>query len=656
MDVQLGCCWRCENPIERDVACIVCGESKYCSEVCRFRDQWRHISECVEWRPKQCSNAKCGIVSGQLKECTACCDAWYCGETCQRQHWKDHKPSCQKRTQEIREVGAALKVNFHNYPKFSSEKAMMQFPYYIGNTLAIDMLNLPANESRREDERTEKTSELDTLEDSYSILSAGCGNIRNWIHTVASLPNEFKGTLHTVLNDCDIYVQARNVLQLYMMIMYSDDPNVAERITTIWYSLHLPEEDYKFLIDCLRALLGFSADSLDEVTGGALKLSETDITAIRPVWKAWLELECREGHPNYIDLQEQRRRLLYQNQEMEEGMKLYRKELPNELLQSFDEYDKHGNFIPGVNAESCNLPYDNPTLTGYMFTQSAQVTPIESLLFLMSGRFVYCIDNCLMAFSEWDYLKVKKHHYNKSMVVMFHSFISDQIKQTIASIKAGAQRVSIIICNCFDISARVDVESDRFDRIFTSNIVDFSGTQALLKVMKPLLNRANKSSTIITQHYGWYLSVPDSMVYGEITAAKTTLPAPQRVCEISSCAILAAYDINSDYYEDMLSRHPSTMTEECDKVIDANMFFCQEYFNNMNWFVSYLRAECMAVNKDSQSTNPPSFQKVKQSEGLQLRDFRRGNSNKVVPFRYRRNARPVNMTRGMDRMLEWHFA
>ncbi|XP_072038668.1 uncharacterized protein [Amphiura filiformis] len=654
MDVQLGCCWRCENPIEKEVPCDVCGEAKYCSELCRFRDQWRHTPECVEWRPKQCSNPKCGKVSGQHRECSACCDAWYCGETCQRQHWKDHKPSCQKRTQKIREVGELLKVKFQNLSSGSGMR--MKSPHYVGNTLAIDMLNLPGNELSKEDVGSAKTSEQDPLESSYCILSAGCGNLRNWIHTVASLPNEFKGTLHTVLNDCDIFVQARNVLQLYMMIMYSDDPNIAERITTIWYSLHLPEEDYKFLIDCLRALLGSSADSLDKLTGGALNLSETDMTDMRQVWAAWLELECRKGHPNYINLQEQRKRLLYQYEEMKNEMRMYRKELPNELLPSFDEYDKHGNFVPCANAKSRNLQYDNPTLTGYMFAHSqSQATDLEFLLILMSGRFVYCIEYQLMPFSEWDYLKVKKHHYNKSMVTMFHSFISDQIKQTIASIKAGAQRVSIIVCNCLDLSARLDVESYRFDRIFTSNIADFSGTQALLKAMKPLLNRANKSSTIITQYYGWYLSVPDSMVYGEITAAQTTLQAPQRVCEISSCAILAAYDINSDYYEDMLSRHPSTMTEECDKVIDTGMFFCQEYFNNMNWFVSYLRAECMAVNKGSQLTKPPSFQKVKQSEGLQLRDFRRGNSNKVVPFRYRRNARPVNMTRGMDRMLEWHF-
>ncbi|XP_072038616.1 uncharacterized protein [Amphiura filiformis] len=652
MDVKLGCCWRCENPIKGDVACDSCGEAKYCSERCRFRDQWRHTPECAEWKPKQCSNPKCGKVSGQLRECSACCNAWYCEETCQRQHWKDHKLSCRKRTQDIKEASASLYVTFQNH----SGKGM-GYPYYIGNALAIDMLNLQGNELLSKDVTSAKT-EQDPLECNYSILSAGCGNLRNWIHTVASLPKEFKGTLHTVLNDFDPYMQARNVLQLYMMIMYSDDPNIAERITTIWYSLQLPEEGYKFLIDCLRALLGLSADDIGKVTGGVLQITESDMYLMREVWKAWLELECRKGNKKYIDLQEQRKRLLIESQTADEGIKLYRRGLPNEMLRSFDEYNKNGNFISHVNARSCILAYDNPTLTGFVFAQ-AQVANHDVKRIPTSGRFVYCIEYHLMAFSEWDYLKVKKHHYNKSMVVMFHSFISDQIKQTIASIKARTQRVSIIIWNCLDLSARFNVESYQFDRIFTSNIADFSGTQTLLKAMKPFLNRANKCSTIITQYWNWYFIVPYAKMGGlpRITAAQAPA-ASQHTAEMISCTNLVVLDINSDD-EKMLSRlqNPLVMIEECTKVMDRGYNFLQEYFNNMIWFVIYLRAEYLAVNKGSQSTKPPSFQKVKQSEGLQLRDFRRGNSNKVVPFRYRRNARlGVNLMHGMDRMLEWHFA
>ncbi|XP_072038619.1 uncharacterized protein [Amphiura filiformis] len=638
MDVQRGCCWRCENPIEKEVPCDVCGEAKYCSEICRFRDQWRHKPQCGEWKPKQCSNPKCCKESAKLKECAACCNAWYCGETCQRQHWKEHKPSCQKCTREIKAAVASLKVNLQNQ--------VMRCPYYVGNALAIDLLNLPSNELCSEVERSAKASEEDPLESSYSILSAGCGNLRNWIHTVASLPNEFKGTLHTVLNDLDPFVQARNVLQLYMMIMYSNDPNIAERITTIWYSLHLPEEDYKFLVDCLRALLGFSADDLNKVTGGVLNLTETDMAVMGLVWKGWFELECRKGHPNYIDLQEQRRRSLYHYDYLEEGRRLYRKRLPSELAPSHDEYDKHGNFIPLVNGRLCSLPYDNPTLTGYLFTQGkvSHVNVAQEITrILTSGRFVYCIEYQLMPFSEWDYLKVKKHHYNKSMVTMFHSFISDQIKRTIASIKAGAQSVSVIVCNCLNILQLAHFKSYQFDRIFTSNIADYSGTQALLKVMKPLLNRENTCSTIITQHWNWYLLGPYDDRYDDVCTASNVR--------------LSALDTHSDDME-MITRlaNPQAMVEEINKDIYHVYFYVQEYFNNMSWFVSYLRAEYLAVNKDSQSTKPPSFQKVKQSEGLQLRDFRRGNSNKVVPFRYRLKARvSVNQTRGMDRMLEWHF-
>ncbi|XP_072037574.1 uncharacterized protein [Amphiura filiformis] len=645
MDVKVGCCWRCENPIEKEVPCFSCGEAKYCSEICRFRDQWRHTPECEEWRPKQCSNPKCLEVSRQLM-CSACCNAWYCAETCQRQHWKDHKPSCQERTQEIKEAATSLKVKFNSH----SEK-VVQSPYYVGNALAIDMLNLPGNELCSEDIKSTKTPKQDPLEASYSILSAGCGNLRNWIHTVTSLPNGFKGTLYTVLNDFDPYVQARNVLQLYMMTTHSDDPNIAERITTIWYSLHLPKEDYMFLVDCLRSLLGLSADDLGEVTGEVLNLTEADMCLMRQVWKAWLELECQKGHTNYIDLQEQRQKMLYENQEADVGIKMYRKGLRNELLPSFEEYDKHGNFISRAILRSRSPQYDNPTLTGYRYMFKSQVTIQEILTF---GRLVYCIESYLMPFGEWDYLKVKKHHYNKSMVVMFHSFISDQIKQIIASIKAGAQRLSVIIGNCLDLSARLDIESYRFDRIFTSNIADLTGTQTLLKAMKPFLNHENKCSTVITHYQHWYSFIPFAITGGPNTASST-----QRSAEMVSCVKLAVRDIYSDD-EEKLSRLDSLATytyEECNEIMERGLYSFQEYFNNMVSFVSYLRAEYLAVNKCSPSTKPPSFQTVKQSEGLQLRDFRRGNSNKVVPFRYRYNARlDVNTIRGMERMLEWHFA
>ena len=192
-------------------------------------------------------------------QCAACSNAWYCGATCQKQHWRDHKRQCRQLVELIKSAGDSLHERFSKTGVLPGAR-----PYYIGNAIAIDMLNLSANECRQHGQEPTMSSSS-SVEDSekidYAILSGGCGNLRNWIHTVASLPQEFHGRLHTVLNDFDPFMQARNVLQLYMMTVFLHDEEIASRITTVWYSLHLPEKDYKFLVECLTALLDHTASS-----------------------------------------------------------------------------------------------------------------------------------------------------------------------------------------------------------------------------------------------------------------------------------------------------------------------------------------------------------------------------------------------------------
>ena len=124
-------------------------------------------------------------------------------------------------------------------------------PYYIGNSLAVDMLILENNECTSGDKESQDARRL-ALEKDFSILSAGCGNLRNVIHTMVSLPRDFDGKLHITMNDQDPFVQARNVLFLFMMIALADKHGIAGIITTLWYSLHISEDDFQFLKSCLR--------------------------------------------------------------------------------------------------------------------------------------------------------------------------------------------------------------------------------------------------------------------------------------------------------------------------------------------------------------------------------------------------------------------
>ena len=559
-------------------------------------------------------------------------------------------------------------------------------PYYFGNALAIDMLNLQSNECN-----DPESVDNDPLKNNYSILSAGCGNIRNWVHTLASLPSEFSGKVHTVLNDFDPFVQARNLLLLYMMIVCPEENKISARITNIWYSLQLSEEDFSFLQDCLTRLHCLSASELGEVTRGIIQITEADLKPMKEVWQAWSNLECRKGHPNYIDLQNQRREVFSNSAQAKEGIEVYKKELPSELVRSYDAYLETGNFQP-LGTKGRDLQYDNPTLTGYRF--SLGPNDLGAIMKILTSpkkqEFVYCIGDDLSPFGAWDYLKVKKQHYHKSMTVMFHGYISDQIQKAITCLQTGLFAVSFIVWNCLELSVRLNADLCKFDRIFTSNIADYSGTLPLLDVMKPFLNRENKCSVIVTQYWNWYGLFPHARVDGPESAGQAREGIPPGGV-LAACAIAAVKDMHSDKGEANLD-NPMFMSLECRKIMTKGPFYLQEYFNYMIWFVSYLRAEYLAftesldesgvlrnlvhyqrakehlglrgeeilaaassVNTGSESVKVPTFQTVRQRNGLLLRDFRRGELNKVVPFQYRRNIRQVNLSRGMERMLEWYW-
>ncbi|XP_072037507.1 uncharacterized protein [Amphiura filiformis] len=675
MDVVIGHCWRCENAIAREVNCRQCGVAKYCSDTCCRRDQYRHQPECEEWRPKRCSNPTCTSDSRQaLKECSSCNEASYCGKVCQKTHWKDHKHKCRERTQEVRTKGAALQSYFQQ-----RRGTPLGVPYYFGNTLAVDMLNVQANECSSKQEPDDK----DPLKSDYFILSAGCGNLRNWIHTVASLPAEFSGKLHTFLNDFDPFVQARNVLQLYMMVIHQDEADIATSITNIWYSLKLSAKDYNLLVNCLTALQDLTVSSLIEITGGIIRLTEADMAPMREVWQSWLSLECRKGHPNYIDLHKQRQEGFRNSPDAAQGIVVYKKELPDEFVQSYDDYLATGNFQP-LGSKRDDLQYDNPTLTGYKFPPLGGIDISEIQRILASPKkleFVYCIVEDMTPFGSWDYLKVKKNHYHRSMIVMFHGYIADQIQQALRCLKADLLTVSFIVWNCLELPVRLNPELCKVDRIFTSNMADYAGTQPLLKVMTPYLNHANKCSVIVTQYWNWYGMFPDARITGPESSGEGRREV------IFNCALAAVKDINVDAKEAPLNIFEAMTRGSC---------FFQEYFNYMIYFVRYLRAEYVAFNEPLDDVSgelrnvvnmqnalehlglgrdvacipkaapvgasttvkaapPPPFQEVKHREGLILRDFRRGELNKVVPFRYRRNVRRVNLLRGMDRMLEWYI-
>ena len=525
------------------------------------------------------------------------------------------------------------------------------------------MLNLQDNECNEELEADQRTS---NLQDVFDILSVGCGNLRNTIFTVASLPGDCAGKLHVTLNDFDPFVQARNVLFLYMMTVYASLPDIATMLTTIWYSLHLPDKEFKFVTDCLRTLTGMTGSILASTTNGLVNVAEDSMPQMREVWRGWLEVgqHCHRSDARYIDLQGQREPLLTRDDHQTLKWKALIEQVTKEYSRSVQLWLKNGNFLASVTANKQELEYDNPTLTGYYFMLNRFYTFEEAQHLMRSPRhhpFLYCIPPNLSAFNEWDQILVENHSSSKSLIVMFHSYITSLIGKTTELLKEKRLSVAVHICNGLEMPSRLQAGA-QFDRVLTSNLVDYLGTKTILKAFKPLLKTTNKCAVLITQYINWYshIGLMEAKIESNAEAAVDGT--------YKECMLAAKKDTGRQDMDDMLKYGATgnsnfwvfdkSGSEDVQSVVDAmskmgiDEHLMQEYFSSTIYLICLLRADLMACDPILPPSKAVPFQKVMQMEGLQMRDFRR-ERNRVVPFAYRRNARPINLLRGLERMIEW---
>ncbi|XP_022107997.1 uncharacterized protein LOC110988607 isoform X2 [Acanthaster planci] len=294
MDVKTGHCWRCAKPLpQQAVKCSMCPLAEYCSRDCLQQDRVRHGSvDCRVFGTKRCK--QCG-KQDKLKECAACSNAWYCNAACQQQHWPIHKIDCKQITEYIKATGPRM-GKWHSDIGGELHKTDDP-PAYIGNTIAVDFLQLEGNE----------WSELvavgeEELKRDYCVLSAGCGDLRSTLLTVASLPARYQGTLHVTLDDFDPFVMARNVMFLVMMVRLAARDGIASSLATIWYSVHLSRGDYNLIKETLEELTGTDAGGLSTLTLGLVSVQEADFRYLREVWEGWLVLQCQRRARASINL------------------------------------------------------------------------------------------------------------------------------------------------------------------------------------------------------------------------------------------------------------------------------------------------------------------------------------------------------------------
>ncbi|XP_071837873.1 uncharacterized protein [Apostichopus japonicus] len=610
MDVKEGFCWRCNLKLRKGmVICDSCKIAQYCSQKCKEADQLRHKSvECPTWSTKPCGN--CQNI-GAKYQCADCLTTNYCNGDCQKRHWKRHKPVCQIWKERVKQT--ALRSLIY----------IQDFPYYFSNSFANDLLNLESNEGKGSLSSAD-LSNNDKITSDFSILIPACGDLRQMIQTVYSLPVNFTGSLKFVLNDIDPFVMARNVLLLYMFSSSKDD--TAPIISSIWLSLLLSEEEYSLLQDSLKNLTEMDSMHLKKRTNGVLEVSERSYNTLRGVWLGWKNPEVGIW-THFGDFIRNQRNVMFALDPLAvESTNGYIEQVPKRHAPSIRKWMEDGVIASGDKRLGNTLRYCNPTFTGRQLGESFR--PGESIPH--DFVFQYCVRCDCIPFQMWDYLDMIQHIDCDSVTEMCHAFTTDCVIKATKMMNEKRLIIKTFIEDFLNIESFL-TDSPQFDRIFTSNLIDYHHVGTVLGTLEPLLNKENPHAVILTETFNWQAEMEGA-----------DLPTDEEV----QWTLLLRADMDVD----------PTMKRFL-PLKDMNYSFSREYYNNMDYFISYLRGRKLndSCKFQHEGTKPklPTWSDVKKWGGLHLRDFRAGR-HKVVPFCRRVNARAVNMQGGSVRTLEWY--
>ena len=135
----------------------------------------------------------------------------------------------QKWTPDFKQQKEGFKIPFIS----SSGSSFNASEYLWGNVVAFNVLN--------ENLRTNKN---------INICFPACGDLRNFIKSVNSLPKEFKGKIKVELNDYNPKIMIRNFSILYLLL--SKGKQAINSVIHLWYSSFLTKHDFINIFDSLK--------------------------------------------------------------------------------------------------------------------------------------------------------------------------------------------------------------------------------------------------------------------------------------------------------------------------------------------------------------------------------------------------------------------
>ena len=379
-------------------------------------------------------------------------------------------------------------------------------------------------------------------------------------------------------------------------------------MTEVWYSVLLSEQTYRSLTYFLRELVEMRGlEDLKVNTRGLVAVDENHLKELKFVWKTWLDLRVMKT----TWIQEQRRQKFESDPGSSLGKMGYYNSIPSEHVKSAKKWMKDGVF------SQAKLPLvaENPTLTG---------SPLTS----KSVPFSYACPSDVLPFTGWDYLQVKKFSYCDSVINMYGSYIENVLKRFKHRLSANHVSIQAVLGNCMKIDHYLEPKQ-KYDRIITSNLVDYILFPRLLKLCSEKLNHGNPYATIVTEIHNW-----TDKFCGDADVVDTNLSHQFEL-------INRALEDTHNHYLVMFGSGTSI----------------REYNDNYDKFQEYLRASFYACYPQEESNAEkhhtlPSPKRLGNEFHLRLRDYRR-NENRLVFFKLAVNCRRVTMISGVERTLEW---
>ncbi|KAL0569362.1 hypothetical protein V5O48_012597, partial [Marasmius crinis-equi] len=186
---------------------------------------------------RRCTNK--GTIS-----CPRCHLVKYCSERCQKQHWPRHSSTCahpylEKTWQPgwIEENREPRFLASLSWPNGLLTRPASNTPHIFP---ALDVLQYSCNER-------ERAKKMD-----FKFCFTSCSDIRNLVKTVNSLPKDYSGRCEILMNDTDATVINRNLVILFALL--SAGPSLdeaAELATHLMYSTALTPQCAAYLQRCV---------------------------------------------------------------------------------------------------------------------------------------------------------------------------------------------------------------------------------------------------------------------------------------------------------------------------------------------------------------------------------------------------------------------